>query len=64
MLTMRRHEKDFMLRHDAKYGAEMKIAADNFSALLGAAAIADSAKSDMKTSGGGNARTGLVLQGR
>ena len=24
MLTMRRHEKDFMLRRDAKYGDEMK----------------------------------------
>src|SRR4051794_26501840 len=35
MLTMRRHEKDFMLRNDAKSGAELKKTAAEFSATLG-----------------------------
>lgn len=47
MLTMRRNEKDFMLRHDAKYGVEMKKAAEDFSRLLAAAAIPDASKRDM-----------------
>jgi methyl-accepting chemotaxis protein len=34
MLTMRRHEKDFMLRHDPKYGESMKKAAADFAALV------------------------------
>jgi len=32
MLMMRRHEKDFMLRRDAKYGDEMKKRASEFAA--------------------------------
>jgi methyl-accepting chemotaxis protein len=47
MLTMRRHEKDFMLRGDAKYGESMKAAAADFAALLGGAALPAAAKSDM-----------------
>jgi methyl-accepting chemotaxis protein len=34
MLTMRRHEKDFLARHDAKYIDAMKEAAARFSAAL------------------------------
>ena len=30
MLTMRRHEKDYMLRRDTKYGDELKKAATAF----------------------------------
>ena len=44
MLMMRRHEKDFMLRRDAKYGDEMKKRAIEFTALLAAV----SAGSDVK----------------
>ena len=38
MLTMRRHEKDFMLRRDPKYVAELKKAAAEFSKALEASA--------------------------
>ncbi len=38
MLTMRRHEKDFMLRRDPKYIAELKKAAAEFSKAMEAAA--------------------------
>jgi methyl-accepting chemotaxis protein len=34
MLMMRRHEKDFMLRRDAKYGVEMKQAAGQFNSII------------------------------
>jgi methyl-accepting chemotaxis protein len=34
MLTMRRHEKDYMLRRDAKYGDELKKAAIAFTGIL------------------------------
>ena len=47
MLTMRRHEKDFMLRHDAKYGAEMKAAATEFADLLAASALPAAVKTDL-----------------
>ncbi len=48
MLMMRRHEKDFMLRRDAKYGDDMKKRAAEFSAGLNAAAIPDSAKAELR----------------
>jgi methyl-accepting chemotaxis protein len=34
LLTLRRHEKDFMLRRDAKYAAQMKAAAAEFRRLV------------------------------
>ena len=37
MLTMRRHEKDFMLRRDRKYGDDMKKRTAEFFAGLEAA---------------------------
>ena len=40
MLMMRRNEKDFMLRRDQKYVAEIKKSAAEFSKALSAAAIA------------------------
>jgi methyl-accepting chemotaxis protein len=40
MLMMRRNEKDFMLRRDQKYVAEIKKSAAEFSKVLSAAAIA------------------------
>src|SRR4051812_17804690 len=39
MLTMRRHEKDFMLRRDQKYVGELKKAAAEFSKALAAGAV-------------------------
>jgi methyl-accepting chemotaxis protein len=39
MLTMRRHEKDFMLRRDPKYITELKKAAAEFSRAMEAAAV-------------------------
>jgi methyl-accepting chemotaxis protein len=48
MLMMRRHEKDFMLRRDAKYGEEMKKRAAEFSAKADKADIPEAAKTEMK----------------
>jgi methyl-accepting chemotaxis protein len=48
MLMMRRHEKDFMLRHDAKYGDEMRKRASEFSAAIEKANISESAKVELK----------------
>ncbi|MGY3235867.1 MULTISPECIES: methyl-accepting chemotaxis protein [unclassified Bradyrhizobium] len=48
MLMMRRHEKDFMLRRDAKYGDEMKKRSSEFSAGIDAAAIPDAAKTELR----------------
>jgi methyl-accepting chemotaxis protein len=47
MLTMRRHEKDFMLRHDAKYGESMKTAAVEFAGLLADTTLSAAAKNEM-----------------
>jgi methyl-accepting chemotaxis protein len=47
MLMMRRHEKDFMLRGDEKYGDELKKRADEFSAELKKADLPDDAKADI-----------------
>jgi methyl-accepting chemotaxis protein len=49
MLTMRRHEKDFMLRRDAKYGESMKAAAAEFAGLLAGTTLSAAAKGDMGT---------------
>jgi methyl-accepting chemotaxis protein len=48
MLMMRRHEKDFMLRRDATYGAEMKKRASEFSADLEKADIPEAARTELK----------------
>jgi methyl-accepting chemotaxis protein len=48
MLTMRRHEKDFMLRRERKYGNEMKEAASVFSADVDAADIPEAAKAELR----------------
>jgi len=48
MLMMRRHEKDFMLRRDAKYGDEMKKQASQFAALVDNASIPEAAKAELK----------------
>ena len=44
MLTMRRHEKDFMLRRDRKYGDDMKKRAGEFTAGLDVGSLPDAAK--------------------
>jgi methyl-accepting chemotaxis protein len=48
VLMMRRHEKDFMLRRDAKYGDEMKKQASQFVAQTENAAIPEAAKAELK----------------
>ena len=48
MLMMRRHEKDFMLRRNTKYGEEMKQRAAEFSAGVDAAQIPDADKTELK----------------
>jgi methyl-accepting chemotaxis protein len=48
MLMMRRHEKDFMLRRDAKYGDELKKRASEFVAALANADIPEAAKTELK----------------
>ena len=48
MLTMRRHEKDFMLRRDAKYGDDMKKRNAEFLASLENANIPEAAKAELK----------------
>jgi methyl-accepting chemotaxis protein len=48
MLMMRRHEKDFMLRREAKYGDEMKKRASEFTADIEKADIPDAAKAELK----------------
>ena len=48
MLMMRRHEKDFMLRRDAKYGGEMQKRASEFLAGLDAGAIPDAARAELR----------------
>jgi methyl-accepting chemotaxis protein len=48
MLMMRRHEKDFMLRRDPKYGGEMGKRATEFSAALDAADIPEAAKAELR----------------
>ncbi len=47
MLMLRRHEKDFMLRRDAKYVDELKKTAAEFSKLLAGANIEPALKADI-----------------
>ncbi|SDO86228.1 methyl-accepting chemotaxis protein [Afipia sp. GAS231] len=47
MLTMRRHEKDFMLRRDAKYGEDMKKRSAEFLAGVENATIPEAAKTEL-----------------
>ena len=48
MLMMRRHEKDFMLRRDAKYGEEMKKRASEFTVGIENAGIPETAKTELR----------------
>jgi len=48
MLTMRRHEKDFMLRRDRKYGDDMKKRASEFATEIENANIPATAKAELK----------------
>jgi methyl-accepting chemotaxis protein len=48
MLMMRRHEKDFILRRDRKYGDEMKKRAEEFTAGLANADVPEAAKTELK----------------
>jgi methyl-accepting chemotaxis protein len=47
MLMMRRHEKDFMLRRDPKYVAELKKAATEFSKAMEADSVPASVSTDV-----------------
>src|SRR4051794_138622 len=47
MLMMRRHEKDFILRRDRKYGDEMKLRADEFTAGIASADVPETAKAEL-----------------
>jgi methyl-accepting chemotaxis protein len=47
MLMMRRHEKDFMLRRQMKYGDEIKKRAEEFSAVLAASTIPAESQKDI-----------------
>ncbi|MGJ4890675.1 methyl-accepting chemotaxis protein [Bradyrhizobium sp. HKCCYLRH3099] len=47
MLMLRRHEKDFMLRRDPKYVAELKTTAGEFGKAVAAAELAASVKADI-----------------
>jgi methyl-accepting chemotaxis protein len=48
MLMMRRHEKDFMLRRDVKYGVDIKKRGAEFTATLDKTDIPDAGKADLK----------------
>jgi methyl-accepting chemotaxis protein len=47
MLMMRRHEKDFMLRRDTKYGEDFKKRVAEFAKTMADAAVPSAAKDDM-----------------
>ncbi|WFU80478.1 HAMP domain-containing methyl-accepting chemotaxis protein [Bradyrhizobium sp. CIAT3101] len=49
MLKMRRHEKDFMLRREEKYGDELDKRVAEFQATLAASELAPSAKAELKS---------------
>ncbi|MEI7609172.1 MAG: HAMP domain-containing protein [Rhodospirillaceae bacterium] len=49
MLTMRRHEKDFLARKDDKYTDQFQAAADQFAAALKGAALADGARAGLES---------------
>lgn len=48
MLMLRRHEKDFMLRHDVKYGDETKKQASEFIAEVEKTDIPEAAKAEIR----------------
>jgi methyl-accepting chemotaxis protein len=48
LLMMRRHEKDFMLRRDGKYGDDMKKRASEFAAGIASADIPEPAKIELR----------------
>ncbi|UVO30518.1 methyl-accepting chemotaxis protein [Bradyrhizobium arachidis] len=48
MLMMRRHEKDFMLRREEKYGDELDKRVAEFESALAASELAPAAKSELK----------------
>ncbi len=48
MLMMRRHEKDFMLRRDKKYGDQLNQAATDFLTELASTSISDANKTEIK----------------
>ncbi|MBB4370575.1 methyl-accepting chemotaxis protein [Bradyrhizobium sp. cir1] len=48
MLMMRRHEKDFMLRHEEKYGDELEKRVAEFEAALAASEFSSDAKAELK----------------
>jgi len=48
MLTMRRHEKDFMLRRDPKYVDELNKSATEFSKAVAASELAPAMKADIE----------------
>jgi methyl-accepting chemotaxis protein len=47
MLMMRRHEKDFLLRQEARYGEEMKKRAVEFAAMLGGSPLPESERAEI-----------------
>ncbi|MFL5283092.1 MAG: methyl-accepting chemotaxis protein, partial [Rhodopila sp.] len=47
LLTMRRHEKDFIARLDPKYGAALKAAQPQFAAAINAADMPDAQRADL-----------------
>ncbi|MGY4606873.1 hypothetical protein ACVW16_005285 [Bradyrhizobium sp. USDA 4474] len=49
MLMMRRHEKDFMLRHEEKYGDELERRVVEFEAALAASDLAPESKTELRT---------------
>jgi methyl-accepting chemotaxis protein len=49
MLMMRRHEKDFMLRGDEKYGDELRKRVAEFEPALAATTLTSDVKSEIKT---------------
>ena len=48
MLMMRRHEKDFMLRRDTKYGDDMKKRASEFVAATESAGLPEAARAELR----------------
>jgi methyl-accepting chemotaxis protein len=48
MLMMRRHEKDFMMRLDPKYGGDMTKRAGEFETALAASTLADATKAEIR----------------
>jgi methyl-accepting chemotaxis protein len=49
LLTMRRHEKDFITRLDPKYGADLKAVQPRFVAAINAAGTSESLRNDLLT---------------